>query len=168
MKSWYVARTRPQGERKALLNLVRQGFQVYLPRYLKRRRHARKVEWVESPLFPRYLFVNFDPGAARWRAISSTFGVDRLICTEDMPVPVPAGVVDDIRAREDERGYVPMGEERPFARGDRVQVLSGALAEFIGRFDCASDEERVFVLLELLGRQVRVRVPSDSLAAATA
>ena len=53
-------------------------------------------------------------------------------------------------------------------RGDRVQVLSGALAEFIGRFDCASDEERVFVLLELLGRQVRVRVPSDSLAAATA
>ena len=60
MNRWYVAQTHAQAEAKALLNLARQGFQSYLPQYVKRRRHARRVEWVKAPLFPRYLFVRFD------------------------------------------------------------------------------------------------------------
>lgn len=166
MKRWYVARTHPQGEAKAVSNLLRQGFLAYLPRYLKRRRHARRVDMVAAPLFPRYLFINFDVTAARWRAISSTIGIDRLICAEDTPMPVPDGVIEDIKAREGEDGYVPVGCGAGFARGEPVQILSGALSDHVGLFDCPSDEQRVFVLLNLLGRQVRVRVPLDTVAAA--
>ena len=42
---WYVVQTQVNGELKAAQNLVRQGFEVYLPRYLKRRRHARKIDF---------------------------------------------------------------------------------------------------------------------------
>ena len=163
---WYVARTKAQSERKALHHLLRQDFAAYLPSYLKRRRHARRTDWVPAPLFPRYLFVNFDAAAVRWRAISSTLGVDRLICADEFPLAVPEGVVEDIQARENDEGYVPLGRRLLFGAGDRVQVLSGALADLVGRFDCASDDERVYVLLDLLGRQVRVRVPTDALAPA--
>jgi transcriptional antiterminator RfaH len=38
---WYVAQTQPNAEAKAVAHLNRQGFGTYLPRYLKRRRHAR-------------------------------------------------------------------------------------------------------------------------------
>ena len=57
---WYVVQTHPHAEQKASLNLARQGYGVYLPRYLKRRRHARRVETVAAPLFPRYMFVAVD------------------------------------------------------------------------------------------------------------
>ena len=44
--AWYVVQTQPHAETKASLHLVRQGFATYLPRYLKRRRHARRVDTV--------------------------------------------------------------------------------------------------------------------------
>lgn len=81
-------------------------------------------------------------------------------------MPVPDNVIEDIKARENEDGYVPVGRPTGFARGEPVQILSGALSDHVGLFDCPSDEQRVFVLLNLLGRQVRVRVPLDTVAAA--
>ena len=57
---WYVVQSQPNAELKAVAHLNRQGFATYLPRYLKRRRHARRVEIIAAPLFPRYLFVSID------------------------------------------------------------------------------------------------------------
>ena len=67
--NWYVAHTHVHAETKAALNLARQGYPVFLPRYRKRRRHARRVEIVPAPLFPRYLFVLIHLASQRWRAI---------------------------------------------------------------------------------------------------
>ncbi|MGH9550353.1 MAG: transcription termination/antitermination NusG family protein, partial [Terriglobales bacterium] len=49
---WYVVQTHPYAETKAAAHLGRQGFETYLPRYVKRRRHARRVNTVAAPLFP--------------------------------------------------------------------------------------------------------------------
>ena len=53
MIGWYAVYTQPHAETKAAWHLNRQGFEIYVPRYLKRRRHARKIETVAVPLFPR-------------------------------------------------------------------------------------------------------------------
>ena len=68
---WYVVQTQINGEAKATQNLLRQGYEIYLPRYLKRRHHARKVDFTAKPLFPRYLFVAVNKAAQRWRSIQS-------------------------------------------------------------------------------------------------
>jgi transcriptional antiterminator RfaH len=157
--SWYVVHTHPRGEEMAVRNLLRQGFVAFLPQYRKRRRHARRVDWVRAPLFPRYLFLNMDIRRARWWAVSSTHGVNHLVCQGDRPVPVPPGVVDVIQARMDDEGLVPVSPCLQFEQGDSVQVIDGALAGHAGFFECPSGEERVVLLLELLGRQVKVKVP---------
>jgi transcriptional antiterminator RfaH len=72
--SWYVVHTHPHAEAKAAAHLERQGYSTYLPRYLKCRRHARRIEIVPAPLFPRYLFVTIDRLRQRWRSIQSTVG----------------------------------------------------------------------------------------------
>lgn len=59
--NWYAVYTQAGKERFALQNLANQGFEAYLPSYRKRRRHARRVDTVLAPLFPRYLFVRMDP-----------------------------------------------------------------------------------------------------------
>jgi transcriptional antiterminator RfaH len=76
---WFVVQTQVNGEAKAARNLLRQGYEVYLPRYLKRRRHARKVDHVARPLFPRYMFVAIEMATQRWRSIRSAFGVSHCI-----------------------------------------------------------------------------------------
>ncbi len=165
MRRWYVINTHAQAERKAAWHLANQGFHAYLPQYMKRRRHARRVDMVKAPLFPRYLFVELDLERDQWRAITSTIGVSHMICGGERPLAVPAGVIDDIRAREDETGFVPVAREARFRKGEKLRIMEGALIDHVGLFECPSDQDRVVLMLNLLGRQVRVRVPVESVAA---
>jgi transcriptional antiterminator RfaH len=165
MEHWYVVQSQPRAEARAVHHLIRQGYDAYLPRYLKRRRHARKIDVVATPLFPRYLFVRFDVNAVRWRAIRSTMGVTHLVCQGDLPTPAPDGIVEGIRAREDELGFVSMAPDVPFRKGEMVRICDGALAEQLGLFEGVTDEQRVILLLDVLGRRIRVKLPLDSIAA---
>lgn len=164
-QSWFVAKTKPGAEIRALQHLERQKFAVYLPRYLRRVSHARRVSWQPRPLFPSYLFVATSAEQLRWRAINSTIGVSHLISDERGPLPVPSGVVDDIRRSEDEKGLVLAGRRLPFERGEEVQIMSGPFADHVGWFECATDDERVVILLDLLGRQIKARVNLDAITA---
>ncbi len=166
-KRWFVVRTHPNGEFKAMHHVQRQGFDAYLPCYLKRRRHARKVDHVRSPLFPGYLFVGMNPETARWRALNSTVGVAELICHGGQPAPVPDDIIEDIRQHEDEQGLVVLGDRAGLKKGDKVRITDGAMTDHIGIFDAPSDEQRVYLLLELLGREVRVKMPITALAPAS-
>ena len=161
-----VVQTQLNGEAKATQNLLRQGYDIYLPRFLKRRRHARKVDFVARPLFPRYVFVAIDMTTQRWRSIQSTFGVSRLVCNGDNPALVPEGVVRALRAREDDKGFIKMDSRPEFAPGDKVRVLAGAFMDNAGLFDGLADHDRVSILLDMLGRKVRVLLDADLVTAA--
>jgi transcriptional antiterminator RfaH len=57
--------------------------------------------------------------------------------------------------------------ERPsFARGDRVAIEQGAFSGLTGLFLSMADDQRIVLLLDLLGRQVRVQLPPDAVALA--
>ena len=163
---WYVVQTQVNGEAKAARNLLRQGYDIYLPRYLKRRRHARKVDFVAQPLFPRYMFVAIDMATQRWRSIQSTFGVSRLVTNGDDPAIVPEGVIHALKAREDDKGFVRLDSKPAFAPGDKVRVLAGAFTDNAGLFSGLADHDRVSILLDMLGRKVRVLLDADMVAAA--
>ena len=163
---WYVVHTQPNGESRAVANLLRQGFPAYLPRYQRSRSHARRTESVIRPLFPRYLFVKLDTAQDRWRAINSTFGVSHLVTVGDEPVPVPNGTIDEIRSREDDNGCVVLGLPHGLSPGGRVQITEGLLAEHQGVIERVAGERRVAILLDILGRQVRVFMPAAAVTAA--
>jgi transcriptional antiterminator RfaH len=164
--SWYAVQTHPHAETKATAHLERQGYAVYLPRYLKRRRHARRVEIVPAPLFPSYLFVRIDMFAQRWRSIQSTIGVARLVCSGDEPAVLPAAVIDELQNRHDDAGFVQFDLRPAFEPGDKIRVVDGAFGTCLGLYEGMADRERVAILLDLLGRKVRVVLDRDAIAAA--
>lgn len=164
--AWYVVQTQVNAEAKAARNLLRQGFEIYLPRYLKRRSHARKIDKVAMPLFPRYLFVRIDMVTQRWRSIQSTFGVSHLVTNGSDPAQIAQSVLGSLRTREDENGFIKMDRRPPFSMGEKVRVLAGAFTDNHGLFDGMGDHDRVAILLDLLGRKVRVSIDVDMIAAA--
>lgn len=163
---WYVAQTHPHGESKASAHLERQGFATYLPCYAKRWRHARKTKIIAAPLFPRYLFVSIDVGVQRWLSIRSTFGVSRLVTQGELPLAVPEGLVERLKARAGEDGLIKLGDPCGLKPGDKVRVRGGAFDESLGLFESVRDEDRVTILLDLLGRKVRVTIDAGFVAAA--
>ena len=166
MSDWFVVRTKTGVEERAVWHLNNQGFETYLPRYRKQVRHARKTRQVLRPLFPGYVFVNMDLGAQRWRSINGTVGVISLVQFGSDPAPLPDGMVEGIRAREGEDGAVSVART-DLKKGDRVRVREGAFADCTAILDEVSDEKRVFLLLDLMGRAVRVSVPLENLAKAS-
>jgi transcriptional antiterminator RfaH len=164
-RRWYVAQSQVHAESKAAMHLGRQGFEVYLPRYRKRRRHARRIDVVAAPLFPRYLFVSIDLGAQRWRSIQSTIGITRLVGNGDEPGVVSPEIIGGLRDREDADGFVLL-EQRRFSPGDQVRISHGALCDCLGLYEGISGEHRSAILLDLLGRKVRVVLDSQVIEAA--
>ena len=159
MKRWYVVYTQLRKEEVACTHLELQEFEVFLPRYLRRRSHARTIDVVPVPLFPRYLFASFDINEPRWRAIRSTRGVVDLVCLGDKLAWVPESVIEELYHRCDERGFVPLGRQLDLGPGQHIRIDSRAFAACDAIFEAHTDHDRVKVLLSLLGREVMVQVP---------
>lgn len=164
---WYVVHTQPNAERRAAEHITRQGFATYLPQYQKKRRHARRVETVAAPFFPRYLFVAVDTARQRWRSINSTVGVIRIVASGDELTPIMPGVVQALKAREDSDGFISMSRPAALLKpGTPIRVVTGPFESCFGLFQTLADRDRVAILLDLLGRKVRVVLEEAAVEAA--
>lgn len=166
MKQWYVVYTHANSEAKARDHLLRQGFTTMLPTYKRWRRHARKRELVDRPLFPRYLFVALDMLEHRWRPILSTVGVCDLVRRGNAPTPMPSGLAEEIGARAAHGEFDRLSPVDGLRQGDTVRVMEGPFTDLIGCFAGAADGDRVFVLLDLLGRQVKTTLSNAAVGPA--
>jgi len=156
-KSWYLVYTKPRQEEIALTNLHRQGYGVYLPRVRQARKRQGRRTMVVEPLFPRYLFIHLDTHTDNWGPIRSTLGVASLVRFGREPARIPDELVVFLRTREGEAGLHEWAEQS-YRAGDRVRVAEGAFRGYEGILLARNSRERVVVLLDILGRQVRTLV----------
>ncbi len=162
LNTWVLVQTKPNGLQTALRNLNRQGFSVFCPLHLCTR--TRKARFKESwqPLFPGYLFLDIDAQSAPWRKINSTYGVTRLVgFGSEAPSPVPHAVISGLRDRCDkDNRLLPPESLQP---GDRVRLLKGPFADFVTDVEKISQDKRVWVLLDLMGRETMMEVEREIL-----
>ena len=85
---WFVVMTKPKQEIKAKLNLEKPEFSHVLLPMLKLDSDAKT-----EPLFPSYLFVNFDPEDYKWLKISNTRGVKKILKCSIHPTEVDSEFV---------------------------------------------------------------------------
>lgn len=112
------------------------------------------------------MFVSIDLAAQRWHSIHSTIGVARLLCNGGMPTPISDEVIEILKREEDDFGFVKLAARSKFEHGDKIRVVDGIFCASLGLFEASTDEERVTVLLDLLGRKVRIVLDRGLIAAA--
>lgn len=158
---WYAVCCKPRQEGIAEENLLRQGYRTYLPRICHTRRH--KGQWVSKaePLFPRYLFIRIDPTQRSIAPVRSTRGVCSMVRQGGIPAVVPETVIEAVMQRADAGSGLHRDERPLFHAGDPVRLVEGPLAGLEGLFNEADGEQRVIVLLELLGKANRMKVNRD-------
>jgi transcriptional antiterminator RfaH len=168
MKRWYVVHTHSRGEDRAQWHLQNQGFDCFLPRCRKTRRHARKTDTVLEPLFPRYLFVYFDPDASQWNAINGSRGVIALLTDGKRPVPIPGDMIEELMVETDEQGVTPLTSLGIFWKGQKIRIKSGPFAGQMGEVAevLSRGRDRVQVLFNMLGVQTSMQLPSYALETA--
>ena len=79
---------------------------------------------------------------------------------------VPDGIIEEIQSRENGGGVVTLAP-KIFTRGEPLRITEGAFADRIGLFEQMADNKRVLLLLDLMGREVRITAPLETLATAS-
>ncbi len=158
MRNWYVVNTHPHQEARAEVNLRQQGYEAWLPKLLRTRQHARRVDTISAPLFPGYFFITLDPHAQAWRAVNSTLGVRQLLCQGERPRPIERGFVEALKETTDDSGIVALSAAEMLLPGQPLRLLGGPFANSVGTLLRLADKDRVTLLLNLLGREVQISV----------
>lgn len=161
---WFAVQTRPHQEARAVENLQRQGFDVYLPKITMRKRRRDKWVSVGEALFPGYLFIHADPASNNLGVIRSTLGVRGLVVFGHYLKPVPDEVVNFLRAREDPELGSLKADEVSYQPGDLVEVLDGPFAGLTAVYQMDKPGERALLLVRLLGQNNQISFHLDQLA----
>lgn len=166
---WYLVQTKPAGESTAEKNLLRQGYEVYLPRLLQLTRRGGILREKVVALFPRYLFVRLREGRQALSPVRSSVGVTNVVRFGAEYAVVPEVVIRDLQARADPRSGLHRLAPPPALRpGTSVRIESGPLSGMQGLFEREAGEDRVMILLNLLGQCARVLVSMHSITPAAA
>lgn len=176
--AWYVAYTKPQAEKQAVVELKRQGYPVFFPVTRVRKRFKRPnkptftVREIERPHFPGYVFIGLLRGRGLYDANMQP-SVSTILYVNGEPLRVPGNVVTRLMEVCDEDGVVGFEDRaglggftgRP---GENVRFLADSpFYGFVATVASITGYDKtgtVSVWLDLLGAKREVPVSAESLA----
>ena len=160
-KEWFILQFKSNSHHIAAKNLTRQGFETFLPLYDTTSRRTSRFINTFKPLFPGYMFIRFDKAECEWHKINNTYGVSRLVTFNSILKAISTTFVDSLIMRYDSSGKLLPIEK--LKKGDKVKVLRGPFADFIATVEKYEANQRIWILMDLMGRKTNIQTTSDAL-----
>jgi transcriptional antiterminator RfaH len=164
---WYLLRTRQYKE-----HFVRANLSLFLPEtFLPLLRMAivrnEKTSYIVQPMFSCYVFARFDLESF-YLKVQRTPGVVGLVRLGGEPAEVDSRIIEQIRIKGGAAGMIELPRPR-LNPGQRVHVTEGRLRGFEAVFEgYLSREQRVAILLDTIGANIRIAIPTSHVSASTA
>jgi transcription antitermination factor NusG len=151
---WFALQVRTRWESSTAVLLSGKGYQTLLPTYQTKKRWNGRVKQLESPLFPGYVFCQFD--ALKRLPILVTPGVIAVVGRGRVPFPV-----DDVEIAAIQT-VVSSGlraEPWPYLEiGQKIRIESDALSGLEGILINFKGNRRIVVSVSLLRRSVSLEI----------
>ena len=144
MKNWYLIKTKSRQEKIAKQNLKNQGYEAVCP--------MSKINNRLVVLFPGYLFVQLNEKTQNWSPINSTKGVSHFVKFGLNFAKVPTSVIELIKTNQHITAE-KLKDLNKFKPGDKVQISDGVFKNYMAIFKSYSPDERVILLMNLLGNE---------------
>ena len=156
MKKWYLIKTKPRQEKIATYNLQNQNYHVYCP--------WAKINNKIVILFPGYLFINLDENSDNWSPIKSTKGVVNFVKFGLSYAKISNKIINLIKENEFNTTD-RIKNLNNFCKGDKVEITEGVFKNYNAIFKSFKPNERVILLLNLMGQQQEINITRKSLIA---
>lgn len=150
MESWYLLYCKRGQLLRAQEHLVRQQVNCLSPIITLEKIIRGKRTSVSEPLFPNYLFVEFDPERIHTTTISATRGVSHFVRFGALPAQIPMQVIEELQAHSDKH-YVDPETPQP---GDTVLITDGVFEGLHAIYTEPDGEARSMLLLNLINKQI--------------
>jgi len=152
--------TKPREDERAESHLLNQDYELFRPLIRRYKLKGGKQVVVVDPLFPRYLFIRLDDVMGNWSRIRSTRGVARMVRFTDMPAKVPDCLIKALQSQCIEDNIIDTTEDRPFVfeKGDEIEITEGSFRGLKAIIKEQVAEDRVLLLMTLLGREQELEI----------
>lgn len=150
MQAWYLLYCKRGQLQRALEHLERQNVNCLAPSIALEKMVRGKRTTVSEPLFPNYMFVEFDPEIIHTTTISATRGVNNFVRFGNLPATVPSKVIHQLSVYQPENVTDPT---TPYS-GDNVVITDGVFEGLEAIFTEPDGETRSILLLTMLNKQV--------------
>jgi len=153
MRNWYLIKTKPRHENVAIKNLENQEYSTYCP--------TVKIKKNNVVLFPGYIFIHLDKKRENWSPIRSTKGVLNFVRFGLNFAQVPDTVIEFLKANEliNKEKFINLNKFKP---GEKVQITDGVFKNCVAIFKSFKSEERLILLMNLLGQQQTINIKQES------
>jgi len=154
---WFALQVRTRWESSTAVLLSGKGYQTLLPTYQTKKRWNGRVKQMNAPLFPGYVFCQFD--ALKRLPILVTPGVISVVGRGRVPFPVNDREIAAIQTivtsgfQAEPWPYLEVGQKIRI-EGDSLSGLEGILIQFKGN-------NRIVVSVSLLRRSVALEIDRD-------
>ena len=159
---WYLLQTKPYAHVTACNNLRRQGFNVFLPLINKTIKKNGKFLDITAPLFQGYLFMGSSIDPIPWKSVNGTRGISKAVTLDGVYRPVSTSIVEGLQHRCGNDGVVQSLND--IVPGDRGKIERGPFSEFICTVDQIKDDQRAWVLIDLLQRHIKAEFSLDDVS----
>ena len=156
-QKWFALQVRTRWESSTAVLLSGKGYQTLLPTYQTKKRWNGKFKQISAPLFPGYVFCQFD--ALNRLPILVTPGVMSVVGRGRVPFPVNDSEIAAIQTivssgfHAEPWPYLEVGQ-RIRIESDSLNGLEGILVNFKGN-------NRIVVSVSLLRRSVALEIDRD-------
>jgi transcription antitermination factor NusG len=157
---WFALQVRTRWESSTSVLLEGKGYKTLVPTHKTRRSWTGKTREVIAPLFPGYVFCNFDP--QKRLPILITPGVLSVVSSGRIPLPVDDAEIAGIQTviasgcQAEPWPYLEVGQ-RIRIENDSLRGLEGILIQFKGN-------HRIVVSVSLLRRSVALEIDRCSVS----
>jgi transcriptional antiterminator RfaH len=157
-QSWHCIFTKVARERDAAQEINGKGFETYYPLYTRQRTHNHRRETVIGPLFPRYIFAQFDRELPGWAQIKSNsrFVFDILKDGMGRPIPVPLWAIEAMKSRSTDQQEATQPDPE-YAMHQKVRIKEGLLRGCEGLFIGTAHQRRI-ALLTMMGKRWELNI----------
>ncbi len=163
-RCWWAVHTKAGQEGRAEAALAERGLTTWWPRYAKRVRWGRRGAYrtVVRSWFSRYVFVRCSRQAL-WQVWSRP-GVVSVVGVGGEPMAIPDAAMEPMLERAPDGVMEDPGLRTDFVPqvGDRVEVVDGPFARFVGEVRRVDGARSLLLWLEAHGRGLPVRVAPAS------
>lgn len=153
---WCIAQIKPNSYNLAIRNLERQGFETFLPQIEKTIRQGNKFVVKNQYVFPGYIFVGFKKELRNWAQINNTYGVSKLLVSNNKPSEIYTDLISALKDRYSINRNLTLKEN--IQVGDHIKLNSGPFSDLLLKVEKIEEKDRIWVLLEFLGAQKKVRL----------
>ena len=158
MFNWYAINTKANTEMYVMEQLLKKDFILYMPKYFTTVSHARKVKNVTKPLFPGYIFVMIKENSQDFRLVNFTRGVVSILSAGLEPIKIKYSVIENLKQLENERGFIRVNKAFQYFEGLKIKLNGGLFKGKTGSFIGIKDNETIIVLLDFLGKSIKIPV----------